>query len=113
MLFPVKLKLAPFEAEALRKYMLRCFEISLDKSARNELITLGEYYPRLETAVRSKVFRQSKKVSTYTLPLSIVRTLWCRWQKEEINEALQMILTKVDQELENAGRKPHFPTQLL
>jgi len=113
MLFPVKLKLATFEAEALRIYMQRMLEISLNNEARNEVIILGEYYPKIESAVRAKLFSPRRKVSAYTLPLSIARTLWCRWQKEEINEAIQMILTKIDYELTAMDRKPHFPTKLL
>jgi hypothetical protein len=113
MLLPVKLKLATFEAEALRQYMLRMFEISLNKEARNEVILLGEYYPKIESTVRSKLFRHTRKVSCYTIPLSIARTLWCRWQKEQVSEPIQMILVKIDYELETMNRKPQFPTKLL
>lgn len=113
MLFPVKLKLATYEAEALRKYMQRMLEISLNADARNEVILLGEFYPKIESIVRSKLFKLGNRVSTYSIPLSVARTLWYRWQQEDNGEVIQMILGKIDYQLNSIQRVPKFPTKLI
>lgn len=113
MLFPIKLKLASYEAEAMRRYLKRMFELSFDPNVRNEVIVLAEYYPRIETLVRGKIFRPTSKISSYKIPLSVARILWARWQKENNGEILQMVLGKIDYELNALNKRPDFPTELI
>lgn len=114
MLFPVKLKLAGHEAEALRKYLLRMVEISMDKAAKNEIIILAESFPRFDSAVRSKALRpQPKNLPTYTISLPVARILWYRWQHENNGHIIQSVLGKIDYELNAQNRVPQFPKHLI
>lgn len=113
MIFPVNIKLAAYEAEVFRMYMRRMLESSLDKNARNEVIILGEYYPRLEANVRSKRFRFGNKVCTYILPLSVARIIWYRWQLEDNGQIIQSILGKIDHAFNAINRVPNFSKILI
>ncbi|MCE7061234.1 hypothetical protein [Dyadobacter sp. CY343] len=114
MLFPVKLKLAHYEAEAMRQYMFRLLQLAADPRAKNEVIIIAEYFQRFDTLVRGKVFKLGKsRVGIYTIPLSVARILWFRWQQEDNGDAIQSILGKVDYELNAQNRVPIFPKTLI
>lgn len=113
MLHPVKLKLAPFEAEALRQYMQHMLRMSADRRVRNEVIVLAEFFPKFDAMVRNRFFRSMTKVSTYTVPLSVARILWARWQKEDNGNTIQLVLGKVDYYLNTIDKLPDFPTQIF
>jgi len=114
MLFPVKLKLAHHEAEALRRYLYYLLEKSADYRAKTDVIILAEYFQRFDTLVRGKIFRPgAARIGTYTIPLSIARILWCRWQQEVASDVIQTILGKIDYELNAQNRAPYFPKALV
>jgi hypothetical protein len=114
MLFPVKLKLAHYEAEAMRQYLQRMLETSLNPDAKNEVIVLAEHFQKFDSSVRSKVFRVAgTKTCIYSVPLSVARILWYRWQQENGGNAIQSVLGKIDYELNTLNRVPHFPKTLI
>lgn len=118
MLRPIKLKLAVYEAEALRKYLQRLFEICVTAQpgqiVRPEVVTIAEHFQKFDTAVRSKLFRSANQLGTYSIPQSVSIFLWYRWQQENNGPVIQSILGKLDYELKNSNRVPEtaFPKTL-
>ena len=114
MQFPVKIRLAKHEAEHLTMYVSKkSTGILKNPDVRNDLIVLAEYYTKLYTKFRTHRMKATNKPVVYTLPLSVVRILHHRFQKEEITPALQNVLTTLDQELTNMDMKPTFPISLV
>jgi len=114
MQFPVKIRLAKHEAEALTMYVSnKSTGILTNPEVRNDLIVLAEFYMKLSTKYRTHRMKATTKPVVYTLPLSVARILHLRFQKEEINPALQIVLASLDQELTNMSMKPKFPITLI
>lgn len=114
MQFPVKIHLAKHEAEQLSLYFLhKSAGILNNPNVRNDLIILAEFVENLKKQYESHRKKLTKKPVVYTFPLSVVRILHLRFQKEEITPVLQWVLNSLDQALLNMEMKPEFETELF
>jgi hypothetical protein len=80
---------------------------------RNDLIVLAEFSETLKKKFQTHRMKPTIKPVVYTMPLSVVRILHLRFQKEPISPVLQMVLANLDQQLTNIEMEPKFPISLL
>lgn len=104
---PITIRLAKFEALSLYQYMVNIVAICENPDVKPGVIVLAEYSHVIQKKILTNVQKNPKKVYEYTIPMGIAKTLWLRWQCENIEPEIQLILGKVNFELN--GKKIQSP----